>query len=306
MTNKKWEFELDSGKHVVEFWFSRLSGREKLVVDGVEISNKLVWKVSSAYEFPLGNRVGKLNFSQQATMNTSLIQLLVDETPVEQLPSMTLLRATSAPSNGADTLVRPAGAVVEQVNDQLLRPIDASGQPHVVAVSLSPTHSFSKINQDSIRLYAGEGVEGDAHAGGTVKHRSRVKQNPDQPNLRQVHLMHVELLEELSEKGFQVKPGDIGENITTRGIDLLDLPEGTRLHIGSAAVVEVTGLRNPCAQLDAFQAGLTAACLDHDDEGNLIRKAGVMSVVLTGGSVRPGDIIRIELPMQPHKPLERV
>jgi MOSC domain-containing protein YiiM len=173
-------------------------------------------------------------------------------------------------------------------------------------VSLSPTHTFSKTNQDYIRLIAGKGVEGDAHAGDTVKHRSRVKQNPDQPNLRQVHLVHAELFDELSDKGFRVTPGDIGENIATRGIDLLGLPTGARLHIGAAAVVEVTGLRNPCSQLDAFQSGLTAACIDRDDEGNLIRKAGVMSIVLTGGDVRPGDPIRIELPPLPHKPLDKV
>ena len=148
----------------------------------------------------------------------------------------------------------------------------------------------------SIRLLAGLGVEGDAHAGVTVKHRSRVRRDPSQPNLRQVHLVHAELFDELRDKGFGVTPGDIGENVTTRGIDLLALPTGTRLRLGDAAMVEITGLRNPCVQLDTFQKGLMAATLDKDANGNLIRKAGVMSVVLAGGEVRPGDPITVELP----------
>lgn len=176
----------------------------------------------------------------------------------------------------------------------------------VVAVSRNGTHSFSKPNAGSIRLVAGLGVEGDAHSGETVKHRSRVARDPNQPNLRQVHLIHAELHEELREAGFSVGPGDMGENVTTRGVDLLGLPAGSRLLLGDSVVVEVTGLRNPCAQLDGFQPGLMAAVLDRDDAGNLVRKAGVMAIILCGGEVFPGDAIRVELPPAPHRPLEPV
>jgi MOSC domain-containing protein YiiM len=176
----------------------------------------------------------------------------------------------------------------------------------VTAVSRSATHTFTKPNTTGIRLLAGLGVEGDAHLGVTVKHRSRVRTDPDSPNLRQVHLIHAELFEELRAAGFTIAAGLIGENVTTRGIDLLGLPAGTRLHLGEAAVVEVTGLRNPCQQLDRFQAGLTAALLGRDRNGKLIRKAGIMSIVLAGGDVRPGDPIEIELPPPPHLPMERV
>lgn len=176
----------------------------------------------------------------------------------------------------------------------------------VVAVHRSATHTFSKPNQDSIQLLAGLGVEGDAHLGVTVKHRSRVAVDPTQPNLRQVHLIHAELHDELRAAGFDVLAGHMGENITTRGIAVLGLPTGTRLHIGDAAVIEVTGLRNPCAQLDTFQPGLLAAVLGRDERGNLIRKAGVMGIVLTSGMVKRGDRIRIELPSPPYRSLERV
>ena len=152
----------------------------------------------------------------------------------------------------------------------------------------------------------GLGVEGDAHQGATVKHRSRVARDPTQPNLRQVHLIHAELHEELRAAGFTVSAGQMGENVTTRGVDLLGLPAGARLHLGDAAVVEVTGLRNPCAQLDRIQPGLMAATLDRDEHGNLVRKAGIMGVVVAGGEVRPGDPIRVELPPQPHRPLAPV
>ena len=175
----------------------------------------------------------------------------------------------------------------------------------VTAVHRSDTHTFSKRSQERIRLLAGLGVEGDAHAGVTVKHRSRVAADPTQPNLRQVHLIHAELHEELLGRGFRVQPGDMGENITTRGLDLLGLPVGTKLTVGGA-VLEVTGLRNPCAQLDAFQTGLMAAVLDRDAAGELVRKAGIMAVVLEGGEVQPGDPIRAELPPAPHRKLERV
>ncbi len=173
----------------------------------------------------------------------------------------------------------------------------------VVAVSLRRGHHFSKTPNLSIRLLTGLGVAGDAHMGGTVKHRSRARKDPAAPNLRQVHLMHAELFDELREKGFAVQPGDLGENVTTTGIDLLALPAGTRLHLGVTAVVEVTGLRNPCVQINRFQKGLMAATLDKDADGNLIRKAGIMSIVLSDGDVRPGDAVRVELPATPHRPL---
>jgi MOSC domain-containing protein YiiM len=176
----------------------------------------------------------------------------------------------------------------------------------ITAVSRNATHEFSKPAREAIRLLAGLGVEGDAHAGVTVKHRSRVAVDPTQPNLRQVHLIHAELHDELRARGFTVSAGDMGENVTTRGIDLLGLPLGTRLHLGAEAVVEVTGLRNPCVQLDRFQEGLTAAVLDRDAEGRLVRKAGIMGIVLAGGAVRPGDAVKAELPRPPHRALDRV
>ncbi|GAB3888299.1 MOSC domain-containing protein [Microbispora bryophytorum] len=176
----------------------------------------------------------------------------------------------------------------------------------VTAVSRSAAHTFKKTSLESIRLLAGLGVEGDAHAGVTVKHRSRVARDPSQPNLRQVHLVHAELHDELREAGFAVREGDMGENVTTRGVDLLALPTGTRLHLGETAVVEVTGLRNPCVQLDGFQDGLMKAVLDRDEEGNLVRKAGIMGVVVAGGEVRPGDPIRVEPPTTPHQALRPV
>ena len=176
----------------------------------------------------------------------------------------------------------------------------------VVAVHASPSHTFHKQSQPMIQLLVGLGVEGDAHCGATVKHRSRVAQNPDQPNLRQVHLMHAELFNELEAAGFTVAPGELGENITTRGVDLLSLPVGALLEIGESVTVELTGLRNPCSQIDRFQTGLLAAVLGHDEAGNLVRKAGVMGIVIASGLVRPSDPIHIVLPPLPHQPLERV
>ncbi|MFH8655844.1 MOSC domain-containing protein [Streptomyces afghaniensis] len=176
----------------------------------------------------------------------------------------------------------------------------------VTAVSSNGEYSFTKPNRDSITLLAGLGVEGDVHAGVTVKHRSRVAQDPTQPNLRQVHLIHEELFEEVGEEGFKVAPGELGENITTQGIDLLGLPVGTLLRIGDTAVVEVAGLRNPCLQIDNFQDGLLKRVVGRDEAGNVVRKAGIMSVVRDGGVVRPGDPIEAELPTGPHRPLERV
>ncbi len=182
----------------------------------------------------------------------------------------------------------------------------STAQASIIGLHLSGTHSFSKQAQKKLSLVEGIGVEGDAHAGVTVKHRSRVARNPNQPNLRQVHLMHAELFDELAGKGFTVKPGDLGENITTRGLDLLSLPAQTRLHIGDAVLVQLTGLRNPCAQIDRFQSGLMHAVLDRAPDGALVRKAGVMGIVLRGGDVNEGDAIRIELPAAPHRALEPV
>jgi hypothetical protein len=176
----------------------------------------------------------------------------------------------------------------------------------VTAVSSTGTHTMSKPNRESIRLLAGLGVEGDVHRGATVMHRSRVARDATQPNLRQVHLIHAELHDELRDGGFAVEAGQMGENVTTRGVDLLGLPSGTRLVMGDTAVVEITGLRTPCGQLDGIQPGLMAATMGRDDDGNLVRKAGVMGVVLTDGEVRPGDTITVELPAEPHLPLQPV
>lgn len=176
----------------------------------------------------------------------------------------------------------------------------------VAAVSSSPTHSMAKPNQPSITLLVGLGVEGDAHLGETVQHRSRVARDPSQPNLRQVHLIHAELHDALRDAGFAIVPGQMGENVTTRGLDLLALPVGARLQLGASALVEITGLRNPCVQIDEFQQGLMAATMDRDADGNLVRKAGVMSVVLRDGDVRPGDAVGVELPSAPHRRLQPV
>jgi MOSC domain-containing protein YiiM len=176
----------------------------------------------------------------------------------------------------------------------------------VTAVSRAAEHTFSKGTAETIRLVAGLGVEGDAHLGRTVQHLSRVRRDPSQPNLRQVHLIHAELHDELRDRGFEVAPGEMGENITTSGVDLLALPTGTLLKLGDQAVVEVTGLRNPCVQIDKFQKGLLAAVLDNDDDGNLVRKAGVMAIVVNGGEVRAGDAIGVSFPPLPHSPLRPV
>jgi MOSC domain-containing protein YiiM len=173
----------------------------------------------------------------------------------------------------------------------------------VVAVSHHGAHGFSKQPRLWINLLAGLGVEGDAHLGTTVKHRSRVARDPTQPNLRQVHLLHQELLQQLEPQGFVIVPGDIGENVLTRGIDLLNLPTDAILRLGTAAEVRITGLRNPCVQLDRFKPGLMAATLDRDASGHLVRKAGVMAVVLSGGEVRPGDPIEVIVPEKPHRRL---
>ena len=178
---------------------------------------------------------------------------------------------------------------------------------HVVAVSRSPGHTMAKPNVDEITLLAGLGVEDDAHCGVTVKHRSRVARDPSQPNLRQVHLVHAELHDELRGLGYDLAPGEMGENVTTRGVDLLGLPVGTKVRLGADAVVEITGLRNPCGQLDGIKPGLRSATIDRDGQDEIVRrKAGIMGIVLAGGTVRTGDAIVVELPAGPHRPLEVV
>lgn len=176
----------------------------------------------------------------------------------------------------------------------------------VEAVHVSPTHTMAKLSGPSINLLARLGVEDDAHCGVTVKHRSRVRKDPSQTNLRQVHLIHGELFDELKAKGFDVQPGQVGENITTRGIALLELPAGTLLHVGNDAVVEVTGLRNPCSQLEGVAHGLMEAVLDRDSNWALVRKAGIMGIVRNGGTVRPGDEIRVTAPAGTPRLLEVV
>ncbi|MCE0456447.1 MOSC domain-containing protein [Curtobacterium flaccumfaciens] len=183
---------------------------------------------------------------------------------------------------------------------------DDMDQPRVVAVSKDGEHRFSKPLVDAVTLVAGWGIEGDAHAGTTVQHRSRVARDPSQPNLRQVHLLHAELFDEVAEAGFSVEPGQMGENVTTSGVDLLGLPEGAVLHLGDDASVQVTGLRNPCQQINGFEPGLLRAVLGRAEDGTVERKGGVMSVVLTGGTVRPGDRIRVELPAGERRPLQPV
>jgi len=176
----------------------------------------------------------------------------------------------------------------------------------IVAVSSSAKHSFSKPNRPSIRLVAGVGVAGDVHSGQLVKHRYLVRRDSTQPNLRQVHLIQQELFASLAEQGHVVEPGQLGENVTTRGTDLLALPTGTVLRLGADAVIELTGLRNPCAQIEEFQDGLMALLRFRDSEGNDVRIAGVMGVVLAGGEIRPGDPIEIETPPLPHQPLSYI
>lgn len=176
----------------------------------------------------------------------------------------------------------------------------------ISSLSKSDIHSFSKRTCSSLLLEKGLGVRGDAHNGKMVKHRSRVAKDPTQPNLRQVHLIHSELLEELKKKGFNVNPGDLGENIMTIGIDLLSLPKDSILKIGDTAMIKITGLRNPCKQLDNFQKGLMKAVLDKDEEGNLIRKCGIMGIVLEGGEIKIEDSITIKFPPEPFVKLERV
>lgn len=169
-------------------------------------------------------------------------------------------------------------------------------------MQISSNHLFSKTPKNAIHLIENLGVEGDAHAGRTNQHVFHIKRFGEQPNLRQVHLVHTEFFDEVFEKGHVIHPGDLGENIATRNIDLLDLRTGTRLLLGADAMIELTGLRNPCHQIEKFQSGLLKHCVDRKPTG-LVRKVGVMSIVLRSGVVRPGDIIKIKLPPTPHQPL---
>ncbi|WP_092095807.1 MOSC domain-containing protein [Curtobacterium sp. UNCCL20] len=178
--------------------------------------------------------------------------------------------------------------------------------PSVVAVARDSDHRFSKPVVEEITLVENWGVDGDAHAGTTVQHRSRVARDPSQPNLRQVHLLHAEVFDEVASEGFQVAPGEMGENVTTRGLDLLGLPTDTLLHLGDDACVRVTGLRNPCQQINGFEPGLLRAVLGRAEDGTVVRKGGVMGVVVAGGVIRPGDAIRVELPAGEQQPLSPV
>jgi len=175
--------------------------------------------------------------------------------------------------------------------------------PVVVGLARDGEHRFSKRPVAELTLIEGQGVAGDAHCGERVQHRSRVARDPTQPNLRQVHLIQTELLEEMTAKGLPLSPGDMGENVTLRGLNLLSLPQGTVLHLGAEAVIRLTGLRNPCAQIEAFRPGLLAEMLPRDAEGRVTRRAGVMAVVLTGGVVRLADAVTVDLPEGPHLPL---
>jgi MOSC domain-containing protein YiiM len=176
----------------------------------------------------------------------------------------------------------------------------------VVSVSCNPDHGLGKQAQDSIALRAGLGVEGDAHFGAKIQHLVRIKRDPTVPNTRQVHLIHCELFDELSAAGFNIAATELGENILTKGIDLLGLPTGARLHIGATAIVEVTGLRNPCRQVESVQPGLVAALIDKNENGELVRKSGIMGIVASDGVVRPGDAIRVEMPVGELRALEPV
>ncbi len=173
----------------------------------------------------------------------------------------------------------------------------------IVALARDGAHNFTKPAAERVELVAGLGIEGDAHAGITVKHRSRVAMDPGQPNLRQVHLIHAELFDELAGKGFAVAPGQLGENVTTRGLDLLGLSAGTRLRLGREAVIEVTGLRNPCHQINGIAPGLMDAVLDRADDGSLVRKCGIMAIVIAGGVVSVGDEIALDFAPAQHVPL---
>lgn len=174
--------------------------------------------------------------------------------------------------------------------------------PHVIGVHVGSAHTFSKTSQDVIRLIENHGVEGDAHAGSCDQHLFHIRRFGEQPNLRQVHLIQAEFFDEVAEKEHVVRSGELGENITTRSVDLLNLPTGTRLQLGRDAIIELTGLRNPCHQIDQFQEGLLQHCKEATPNG-VVRKAGVMAIVLHGGDVKANDRIMVDLPAGPHRPL---
>lgn len=182
----------------------------------------------------------------------------------------------------------------------------SSLRAHVASVNVSTVHSFSKAPALEARLLQGLGVEGDAHCGTTVRHRFDRRRDPQRPNLRQVHLLGTEVFDELLQHGHQVRPGDLGENVTTTGIDLVALPRGTRLLLGPEAVVRLTGLRNPCRQIEEFGEGLLAVAVTRDQAGAVVRRAGVMGVVERGGEVTVGDPVVVQRPPEPHQPLDRV
>jgi MOSC domain-containing protein YiiM len=178
--------------------------------------------------------------------------------------------------------------------------------PEVKSVSARGGHGLGKHVCAEIEVIAGQGVKGDAHCGVTVKHRSRVAKDPSQPNLRQVHLIHAELLDELATRGFSVGPGELGENVLTRGVDLLALSAGTKMLFPSGAVLQITGLRNPCVQINGHSPGLMNALLDRADDGSLIRKGGVMAIVLSAGHICAGDSVTFLSSDGPHQSLEPV
>jgi MOSC domain-containing protein YiiM len=169
----------------------------------------------------------------------------------------------------------------------------------VLAVSVDGKHRFSKMSRLSITLTSGHGIEGDAHSGPFVRHRYLARRDPKAPNLRQVHLIPSELFDALRTSGFDVCPGDLGENIATVGLNLESLPLGTMLHLGASATLELTGLRTPCVLIDRFKSGLK----DRLQDGGPRFRAGVMAIVTEGGEVSCGDRIRAVLPAPPHLPL---
>jgi MOSC domain-containing protein YiiM len=172
----------------------------------------------------------------------------------------------------------------------------------VVAVNRSARHTVSKVSVATIVLRAGFGVEEDAHAGATIEHRYAKRFHPERPNERQVHLIGGELFDELERDGFHVEPGQLGENITTRGIALTDLPLGTRLRIANGAVVEVRGLRVPCVLIDRLIPGVKkASAMPYG--GKLALRHGIMGIVIASGSVQQGDVLAVEPPAGPARAL---
>ena len=166
----------------------------------------------------------------------------------------------------------------------------------VAGVFVSGGHTFSKSERYSVTLLQGLGIEGDAHCGSTVQHLSDRKKNSTRSNLRQLHLIQSELIEELNATGFDVRPGDLGENITTGQIDLPALPQGTLLRIGDTAVVEITGLRTPCFKIERFRKGLRSAVTEHRHGGPATLKGALMAIVVAGGVVNRDDRIGVIIP----------